>query len=194
MRSDDLATLPDDLPVPIDDGVCDHLVGRVIPDVELRSTSGGTVRLDRIEERTVVFIYPRMGHPDRDPPGGAAAWNAIPGARGCTPEACGYRDLHAELLRFVGAVYGLSTQRSDQQEEAAKRLGLPYELLSDSEMALTHRMRLPTFDAASGTHLRRATLVIRAARVEHVFYPCFPPDRDAERVIEWLSAHPVADR
>jgi len=185
----DLYTLPSDLPVPIDDGACAHLVGMVLPSISLSSTDGEQIDLAALRGRTVVYVYPRTGRPEHS---GSAAWDAIPGARGCTPQSCGFRDHHAEL-RALGAssVYGLSTQTTDYQREVVERLHLPFPLLSDSTLAFTHALRLPTFEFEpyrdeSSTHLKRMALVIRDGRIEKVFYPVFPPDRNAADVMEWL--------
>jgi peroxiredoxin len=195
MRPDELETLPADLPVPIDDGATDHLIGVAMPPVGLAATDGSTVRLDDPAPppatRTVVFAYPRTGRPDEDPPGGVAAWNAIPGARGCTPQACGYRDRHAELVAAGVRVFGLSTQDTDYQREMVERLHLPFPVLSDDRLVLTHALRLPTFETEGLTLHRRHTLVIRDGRVEHVLYPVFPSDRDAEQVLAWLRDRPA---
>lgn len=189
MRSDDLLTLPPDLPVPVDDGACDHLPGRPVPPVPLAATDGSTVRLDApFPGRTVVFAYPRTGRPDEDPPGGLEAWDAIPGARGCTPQACSYRDHHAALVAEGVRVFGLSTQDTAYQREMAERLELPFPVLSDERLELAHALRLPTFEHAGLTLFKRHTLVIVDARIEHVFYPVFPSDRDAAQVLDWLRA------
>jgi peroxiredoxin len=181
--------LPDDLPVPVDDGACDHLPGLEVPNVALPSTAGGTVRLaDPVAPRTVVFAYPRTGRPGEEPPGGEAAWNAIPGARGCTPQACAYRDTSARFREPGVRLYGLSTQDTDYQREMATRLGLPYEVLSDAGLELARALRLPTFEVEGQTLLKRHTLVIDRGAIEHVFYPVFPPDRDAAQVLSWLAA------
>src|SRR5262245_40053320 len=132
-RSDDLYSLPPDLPVPLDDGACEHLPGLSWPEVPLPATSGRLVSLAQARaEWLVVYCYPRAGLPDRDPPGGLAAWDSIPGARGCTPQACSYRDHQSELARFGARVFGVSTQDTSYQREVVERLHLPYELLSDS--------------------------------------------------------------
>jgi peroxiredoxin len=181
--------LPDDLPVPVDDGACDHLPGLEVPAVALPSTAGGTVRLaDPAAPRTVVFAYPRTGRPGEEPPGGEAGWNAIPGARGCTPQACAYRDSAARFRELGVRLYGLSTQDTAYQREMATRLGLPYEVLSDAALQLTRALRLPTFQVEGHTLLKRHTLVIDHGTIEHVFYPVFPPDRDATQVLHWLEA------
>jgi peroxiredoxin len=181
--------LPDDLPEPVDDGAADHLAGSRVPSVPLRSTAGGTVDIAALTGRTVVYAYPRTGQPGVDPL--VADWDAIPGARGCTPESCGFRDHHAELAAQGAAVFGLSTQDTAYQREAVERLRLPFALLSDEDLALTRALRLPTFDAAGVTLLRRLTMVLRDGVVEHVFYPVFPPDGHAAEVLAWLRAHPA---
>ena len=190
-RIDDLYTLPPDLPVPIDDGACNHLPGMRLPSVPLVSTAGDMVDLAALPGRTVVYCYPRTGEPDKDPPPG---WDAIPGARGCTPQSCAYRDHHAELAALGARVFGLSTQDTAYQREAAERLHLPFPLLSDADLAFARALRLPTFEVAGGdgamTLIKRLTLIIDTGRIEHVFYPVFPPDADAGRVVEWLTRHP----
>jgi peroxiredoxin len=178
--------LPADLPVPEDDGACDHLPGMSLPPVELAATDGSLVRLDA-QDRAIVFAYPRTGVPGEDPL--VLDWDAIPGARGCTPESCGFRDNFAALRAAgAGAIFGLSTQESTYQAEAAERLGLPYLLLSDPDLELTKALRLPTFDVAGQTLVKRFTLVVANGRIEHVFYPVFPPDKHAEEVLSWLRA------
>jgi peroxiredoxin len=183
-RSDDLYALPESLPVPVDDGACAHLAGLAMPAIPLRSTAGGLVDLSRLGGSTVVYIYPRTGRPDRDPPAG---WNDIPGARGCTPQSCAFRDHHRELQAAGARVFGLSTQDTGYQREAVERLQLPFDLLSDERYALTQALRLPTFTMESVVLLKRLTLVVRDGRIEKVFYPVFPPDRNAEEVLDWLS-------
>ena len=187
-RSDDVNTLPDGLPVPIDDGACDHLDGMVLPTLELRATSGRMVDLSKITGRTVVYIYSRTGRPDEAPPTG---WNEIPGARGCTPQSCSFRDHEAELERLGAKIFGLSTQDSAYQLEAVERLHLPFELLSDQNLALAKALNLPTFSADGLLLIKRVTLVLKDGKVEKVFYPVFPPDRNAEEVISWLRDNPA---
>jgi peroxiredoxin len=184
--------LPEGLPVPADDGACDHLPGLRVPDIALPSTAGGTVRLaDPAAPRTIVFAYPRTGRPGEEPPGGDAAWNAIPGARGCTPQVCAYRDATARFREHGVRLYGLSTQDTPYQREMATRLGLPYEVLSDAGLRFASALRLPVFEVDGDTMLKRHTLVIDRGVIEHVFYPVFPPDRDASQVLAWLDAHPA---
>ena len=179
--------LPDDLPVPADDGAADHLPGMALPAIALPATDGASVRLDRLPGRTVVFAYPRTGRPGEEPPGGEADWNAIPGARGCTPEACSFRDEHARFGALGAQVFGLSTQDTEYQREAAERLHLPYPLLSDAELRLVDALRLPTFEVEGLTLIRRLTLFLADGRVEDVQYPVFPPDRGAEMALERVA-------
>lgn len=186
-RSDDIYRLPEGLPVPEDDGAARHLAGSAVPDLELAASDGSSVSLARLPGRTVVYGYPRTGRPDQEPLPG---WNEIPGARGCTPQACGFRDHHAELASLGTGVVGLSTQPSEEQREAAARLHLPFPLLSDAGHRLCDAMALPTFEVAGLRLLKRLTLVVEGGRVRHVFYPVFPPDRHAEEVVAWLGSQP----
>jgi peroxiredoxin len=182
----DYLSLPSDLPAPEDDGGADHLPGLSMPSIELPGTGGETVALDRLPGRTVLYLYPMTGKPGVDLPEG---WNEIPGARGCTPESCGFRDLYADLQSAgVSAVYGLSTQGTDYQLELSERLGLPFAILSDPELELGGTLDLPTFTVEGRRLYRRLTMIIDDGRIEHVFYPVFPPDRHAEQVLDWLSA------
>ena len=177
--------LPPDLPVPVDDGAADHLPGLRIPAIALSATNRRQIRLDQSSApRTVVYAYPRTGLPGRPPPDG---WDLIPGARGCTPEACAFRDHHAELRALGAEVYGLSTQDTEYQRELVERLHLPFAVLSDHELRLTAALRLPTFEVGGETLLKRLTLVIRDGSIEHVWYPVFPPDTHAADVLRWLA-------
>lgn len=187
-RSDNIYELPKGLPVPVDDGACVHLVGMRLPSAPLLSTAGREVDLASLTGRTVVYCYPRMGRPDKEPPKG---WNEIPGARGCTPQSCAFRDHHRELLALGAQLFGLSTQGSDYQREASERLHLPFELLSDNELAFARALRLPTFKVESMTLVKRLTLIIRDGYIEKVFYPVFPPDENPQAVIRWLSQNPL---
>ena len=190
--SQDYTTLPHGLPVPEDDGVAAHLPGVPMPPIALASTTGPAVGVDVVPEgaeRLVLYLYPRTGRP------GEAEltpdWDLIPGARGCTPESCGFRDHAAELWDIGAAVAGISTQPTDDQREAAERLELPFPLLSDADLDLTRALELPTFTVAGHTLLKRLTLVVRDGVIEHVFYPVFPPDTHAQAVLAWVLAHPV---
>jgi peroxiredoxin len=190
MRTDNLYALPEGLPVPSDDGACHHLRGLMLPSIGLRATSGARVDLSKEGQPwLVVYCYPRTGRPDQEPLGGAAAWNAIPGARGCTPQSCAYRDHHAELAALDATVYGLSTQDTEYQSEAVERLDLPFPLLSDVQLEFARTLRLPTFTFAGLALIKRLTLVARTGRIEEVLYPVFPSDADAQRVVEWLTSH-----
>ncbi|MGQ0550609.1 MAG: peroxiredoxin [Armatimonadota bacterium] len=183
-RTDSVYELPENIPVPVDDGACAHLPGMRIPALALMSTSGRLVDLAALPGRHVVYCYPRTGRPDVEPPKG---WNEIPGARGCTPQSCAFRD-HYQDLRALGAgVLGLSTQTTDDQREAAQRLRLPFELLSDERLEFARALRLPTFQIESIICIKRLTLLISDGRIETVFYPVFPPDKNAGEALAWLS-------
>jgi len=179
-----LHDIPEDLPVPTDDGAADHLPGMRLPPTPLASTGGETVDLSRLPGRTVVYCYPMTGRPDRSLPAG---WDEIPGARGCTPQSCSFRDHHAELRALGARVFGLSTQDTEYQREAATPLGLPFALLSDEDLVFAEALGLPTFEADGMVLLKRLTLVIDDGRISKVFYPVFPPDRSAQDVVEWLE-------
>lgn len=180
-----LDVLPNGLPAPEDDGGCDHLTGMTLPALTLAATAGPPVTLDRLpERRTVIYAYPMTGRPGVALPDG---WDAIPGARGCTPQACAFRDHHAELSALDAAVFGLSTQDTAYQAEMAERLHLPFPILSDAGLELTRALRLPTFDVEGRTLIKRLTLIVEAGRIAHVFYPVFPPDRATADVIAWLT-------
>jgi peroxiredoxin len=178
--------LPPGIPAPQDDGAARHLTGARLPDLTLPATSGAPVNLSKLKGRTVVYVYPRTGVPGVDTPPG---WDAIPGARGCTPQSCSFRDHFGELKRLgVAQLYGLSTQDTAYQREAATRLHLPFAILSDEKFALTKAMRLPTFTTSGMTLLKRMAWVIDDGTITHVFYPVFPPDKSAADVISWLQA------
>lgn len=185
---DDINHLPKDLPVPKDDGACKHLAGMALPGIALRSTANRTVNLAEVRPgRTVVYCYPRTGPPGEEPPKG---WNEIPGARGCTPESCGFRDHHKELRGLGAEVFGLSSQTTEYQQEMVGRLHLPFEVLSDAAFQFTDALRLPTFTFDGVRLLKRLTLVIAAGKIEKVFYPVFPPDQHAQQVAAWLKQNP----
>jgi peroxiredoxin len=185
--------LPEDLPAPVDDGAAAHLPGAAMPEVALTATDGQTVDLAGLGAgTTIVYAYPMTGRPGVDLPDG---WNEIPGARGCTPEACAFRDHFAELQAAgAEAVFGLSSQDTDYQREVVQRLHLPFPMLSDPQLKLAAALGLPTFEAAGMELYRRLTLVIEDGRVAHVFYPVFPPDGHAAEVLAWLRDHPAAKR
>jgi peroxiredoxin len=181
----DFLDLPADLPVPSDDGAAKHLFGRAMPELRLPSTDGGEVELTALGPNlTVLYIYPLSGRPGVDLPEG---WDSIPGARGCTPEACGFRD-HFSELQGAGAerLLGLSSQSTDYQAEFAERLGLPFPLLSDTRLELARALNLPTFTVQQQRLYKRITLVMRGSKIEHAFYPIFPPNEHAAEVLRWL--------
>ena len=183
--------LPENLPVPEDDGACDHLTGMKLPPLPLPSTSGESIDLSGLPGRMVVYCYPMTGRPGTELPEG---WDDIPGARGCTPQSCGFRDHHAELRDLGARIFGLSTQGTVYQREAVERLGLPFEILSDEGLAFARGLGLPTFEADGRTMIKRLTLVVDDGRIERVFYPVFPPGENAGEVAAWLSRHPRAER
>ena len=187
-RIPELFTLPDGLPVPADDGACAHLAGKRLPSLPLPSTEGGPVDLALVPGRVVVYAYPRTGLPGR--PSLAGNWDDIPGARGCTPQACGFRD-HFEELRALGvtAVFGLSTQDTAYQREMAERLQLPFPVLSDVDLRFTNALTLPTFTVANVILLKRFAWIVDDGVIAKVFYPVFPPDENAAGVIAWLRSH-----
>lgn len=186
-QTDNLFTLPHDLPVPQDDGAAGHLRGAALSGIPLPATDGREVDLSALAGRTVVYAYPRTGEPGMPVP---ADWDAIPGARGCTPQSCGFRDLHHEFATLDTRVFGLSTQSTAYQREVVDRLHLPFPILSDADLTFTRAMGLPTFTFDGMTLLKRLTLVIRDGTIEHLLYPVFPPDRSAGDVLTWLRAHP----
>jgi peroxiredoxin (alkyl hydroperoxide reductase subunit C) len=178
------------IPAPEDDGAANHLTGMTIPPVSLRATNDTAVTLSELTGRTVVFGYPRTGEPGKI--GLVDDWDMIPGARGCTPQTCSFRDLFAEL-KAAGAkhVFGLSTQSNAYQTEMAGRLHLPFPVLSDEQLELSDALSLPTMEVADLTMIKRMAMIIDDGKITHVFYPVFPPDRNAGDVLEWMKANPV---
>ena len=183
--SANLSQLPADLPRPVDDGAAAHLEGALLPRISLPCTDGTTVDLAGLKGWWVIYIYPMTGRPGVPLPDG---WDGIPGARGCTPQSCGFRDHYTELKELSAGVFGLSTQTTDYQREARDRLHLPFQLLSDTSLQLKSALRLPTFTAAGNELFRRLTLIMENGRIRKVFYPVFPPDRNADDVLAWLRA------
>jgi len=179
--------LPPDIPAPLDDGAARHLAGAKLPDLALPATSGPAVNLSTLKGRTVVYIYPRTGVPGVDTPPG---WDQIPGARGCTPQSCGFRDHFAELKALgVAHVFGLSVQDTGYQRESAERLHLPFPVLSDADLNFARGLHLPLLTTSGMTLLKRMALVIDDGVIVKSFYPVFPPDKNAEEVIAWLRSH-----
>ena len=180
----DLNALPEGLPVPVDDGAGARLLGRRLPAVKLQATTGQSVDVSALSGTTVIYCYPLTGRPDLSLPDG---WDDIPGARGCTPQSCAFRDHYQELRHLGVDVYGLSTQTTEYQREAVERLHLPYALLSDAGMELVQALKLPTFEAGAMTLLKRLTLIIADGVIVKVFYPVFQPDKNAGEVVAWLK-------
>ena len=190
--STEFSRLPSDLPVPVDDGAADHLPGSAVPDIALPSTQGGELRLaDAARGLLVVYVYPRTGTPGVPAPEG---WDDIPGARGCTPQSCAFRDAQQELARHGASLIGISTQTPAEQAEFAQREHIRYPLLSDHELVLAERMMLPTFQAGGLQLYKRLTFVAQAGRIVKLFYPVFPPDRNADEVLGWLETPGSARR
>lgn len=184
----DLYTLPANLPAPVDDGACDHLMGSALPPVSLASTSGQTVDLSTYPDKLVIYFYPMLGRPDGPP---LVGWNDIPGARGCTPQTCAFRDSYVELNQLGVEVFGVSAQRFEDQQAAHARLQLPFVLLNDGQLALAQALKLPTFEYAGTQLIRRLTIIATGGYIQKVFYPVFPPDKNAHEVIAWLTAHQI---
>jgi peroxiredoxin len=186
MTTPDFHALPPDLPVPVDDGAADHLEGLWLPALALPSTQGGEVELAAAAADAgtlVVYVYPRTGTPGKPSPDG---WDAIPGARGCTPQSCAFRDRHAELRALGAGVLGLSAQPAEEQAAFAAREQLPFALLSDPSLELAGALRLPTFEVGGMRLYKRITLIVEDGAIANVFYPVFPPDRNAAEVLAWL--------
>lgn len=183
--SSDLTNLPVSLPVPQDDGACDHLPGRALPAIELPSTAGRMVNLAELKVPTVLFFYPRNAQPHEPIP---EEWNLIPGARGCTPHSCGFRDLHHEFKVLGFQIFGVSTQDTDYQKELVDRVHLPFEVLSDAKLELVKALQLPIFEYHGRQLIKRMAWVVEAGRITKVFYPVFPPDKNADEVLSWLKA------
>lgn len=182
--------LPPNLPRPVDDGAADHLAGLPMPPISLRSTAGKLVDLSNLSApTTVLYCYPMTGVPGQPLPDG---WDLIPGARGCTPQTCSFRDHHQELSDLQCDVFGFSTQTTEYQREMAGRLHLPFEVLSDAEFQLCAALRLPAFEAGGIRLVKRLTLFVRGGQIEHVIYPVFPPNESASETLRWLRAHPLA--
>lgn len=182
--NEELSKLPQNLPVPLDDGASSHLLGKSLPNVVVNSTSNREVNIAHLEGKVVFYCYPMTGKPGVKLPDG---WDAIPGARGCTPQSCSFRDHYRELQSLNTKVYGISTQKSSAQIEALTRLHLPFELLSDEDLKLTTSLELPTFEVENKRLIKRITLIAEEGKIVKVFYPVFPPDKNAQDVINWLK-------
>lgn len=185
-----LYSLPEGLPVPTDDGKASHLIGMKLPAIDLPSTSGDLVNLSLLAGWSVIYCYPMTGQPDIPLPEG---WDDIPGARGCTPQSCAFRDHHAELAGLGAKVFGLSTQTTDYQKEMATRLHLPFDVLSDSALQLSTKLSLPTMKLGELSLLKRLTMICYSSVIHRVHYPVFPPQEDADHVIAWLKTNRLSE-
>ena len=175
------------IPAPADDGGAHHLTGMSLPDIRLPATEGQPPKLGNLRGLAVLYLYPMTGRPDRALPDG---WDDIPGARGCTPQSCAFRDHYSQLQSYgVDHLFGVSTQATEYQQEAAERLHLPFPLLSDKDGGLRAALDLPSMEVGGETLLKRLTMIVRDGVIAHVFYPVFPPDADADNVIGWLAAN-----
>jgi peroxiredoxin len=179
-----LNKLPNNLPIPMDDGACDRLLGQSLPSIFLASTQGGHIDLSAVPGYIVLYCYPMTGRPNIPLPDG---WDNIPGARGCTPQSCAFRDHYRELVELGAQVFGLSTQDTEYQLEAIERLHLPFELLSDRDLSFANTLKLPTFEIDGRQLIKRITLITKMGKIIKVFYPVFPPDRNAQAAIDWLQ-------
>ncbi len=185
-RTDNIYKLPENLPIPIDDGACNHLLYKKLPSVELVATDGTKINLSMLKKSVILFCFPRTGCPDKNPPLG---WNDIAGARGCTPQTCSFRDLYTEFKDLDVLVFGVSTQDTDYQQEVYQRLKLPFQLLSDSNFELTKILTLPTFEIGDMTLIKRLTIIAdRTGVIQKVFYPVFPPTVNATDSLSWLKS------
>lgn len=180
-----LDLLPDNLPIPLGGGACGHLVGKNLPSTQMSATNGNTLDVAKLKGWLVVYCYPMTGQPNVALPDG---WNNIPGARGCTPQACAFRD-HYQVLTKLAQVFGLSAQSTQYQQEAATRLHLPFPLLSDINLEFTNALKLPTFMVEYVRLNKRLTLIAFDGVIKHCIYPVFPPDKNAEEVLNWLKQH-----
>ena len=183
----DLLNLPKDLPVPHDDGACSHLEGMNVPSIQLRTTANRTIDLHTESQTpTVIFFYPRTGEPSKPAP---PDWDLIPGARGCTPQSCGFRDVHSEFRKMGFKVFGGSSQTTEYQQEFVRRNHIPFEILSDADFEFTDRLNLPTFNYNGMRLIKRLALILNHGQIEKVFYPVFPPNKNAETVLKWIKEH-----
>ena len=178
--------LPKNLPIPEDDGATNHLIGMRLPRVSLKATNGVIIHLGDIEGKVVIYCYPMTGQPNVALPEG---WDQIPGARGCTPQSCAYRDHYQELQSLGAEVIGLSVQTTEYQKEMAERLHLPFPVVSDAEYQFQKALNMPTFIAAGASLLKRVTLIANHGVIDAVHYPIFPSDSDAAWVINYLKSH-----
>ena len=182
-----LSTLPKDLPRPLDDGACNHLKNKQILDIFLPNQDGNLLKLNRLDTfRLVIYCYPMTGHPNRLLP---KNWDSIPGARGCTPDTCSFRDAHDEFIILNAVPIGLSTQSVSDIKEMTTRLLVPYDIVSDEHLTFVNQLQLPTFKIEDKVYIKRLTLIVEKSIIKHVFYPVFPPGLHVKEVLQWLSSN-----
>lgn len=182
-----LLNLPKDLPIPQDDGACSHLEGMDVPAIPLRTTANRMIDLyAESQTPTIIFFYPRTGEPSKPAP---PDWDLIPGARGCTPQSCGFRDIHSEFQKLGFKVFGGSSQTTEYQQEFVGRNHIPFEILSDADFELTDKLNLPTFTYNGTRLIKRLALILNHGQIKKVFYPVFPPNKNAETVLTWIKEH-----
>ena len=181
-----LNQLPANLPIPQDDGAANHLPGMRLPRLSLCATTGKELNLGEIKGRLVIYCYPMTGQPNVALPEG---WDQIPGARGCTPQSCSFRDHYQELQSLGVEIVGLSVQSTAYQQEMADRLHLPFPVVSDADYQFQGALQLPTFIAAGMTLLKRITLIANDGVIEAIHYPIFPSDSDPAWVISYLKKY-----
>lgn len=180
-----LSKIPEGLPAPADDGACDHLIGSSLPGISLKTTLDCDIDLSKLSEPTVIFFYPRTGDPSKPAP---SDWDLVPGARGCTPQSCGFRDLFSEFKELGYQVFGLSSQSTLYQKEFVSRNHIPFGIISDEQLELTEKLNLPTFNYNGMQLIKRMAWVVAHGTIQKVFYPVFPPHENASRVLEWLRS------
>ena len=179
--------LPKNLPIPKKDGACDHLLNTKIPDISLPTQDGNLLKLNRTDTfRLVIYCYPMTGHPNRPLPD---KWDTIPGARGCTPQTCSFRDHYDQLIVENSLPIGLSTQSVEDLKEMTVRLQIPYDVVSDQQLLFSSALKLPTFSIGNKTFIKRLTLIIEKSVIKHFFYPVFPPDKHIKNVLKWLKCN-----
>ena len=180
-----LSVLPKDLPVPKDDGKCDHLEGSLIPSISLPNQDGNMLKINRTDTfRLIIYCYPMTGNPTKPLP---KDWNLIPGARGCTPQTCSFRDNYESFTKLNAVPIGISTQTTSEIKEMTIRLNVPYDVLSDYKLTLSNKIKLPTFKIEKKTYIKRVTMIVEKSIIRKCFYPIFPPDLHFKEVIKWLE-------
>ena len=182
-----LSILPKDLPKPKDDGACNHLTNKQVPDISLPNQDGNLLKLNRSDTfRLIIYCYPLTGNPNKPLP---KNWDSIPGARGCTPETCSFRDAHDDFITHNSVPIGLSTQSVHDIKEMTTRLLIPYDVVSDEHLSFVNQLRLPTFKVEDKVYIKRLTLIVERSIIKHFFYPVFPADLHVKEVLQWLDSN-----